>query len=89
MKRKIEVFTAGCPVCIPVVELVQSMACESCEVEIYDLSKQSDPELYTDKLRQYNVTSLPTVVVNGEKLEVAEGGITKEQLSHAGVGQSI
>ncbi|OJV17281.1 MAG: glutaredoxin [Dyadobacter sp. 50-39] len=89
MKRKIEVFTAGCPVCKPVVELVQSMACSNCEVEVYDLSRQTDPEFYTDKLKQYKVTVLPTVIVNGEKLDIAEGGITREQLSQAGVGQSI
>lgn len=88
MKRTIEVFTAGCPVCKPVVELVQSMACGNCEVEIYDLSKQTDPEFYTDKLKQYKITSLPTVIVNGQKVEIAEGGITREQLSQAGVGQS-
>lgn len=89
MKRKIEVFTAGCPVCTPIVDLVQSMACSNCEVDIYDLSKQTDPELYTGKLKQYKVTSLPAVIVNGQKVEAAEGGITKEQLSQAGVGQLI
>jgi glutaredoxin len=89
MKRKIEVFTAGCPVCKPVVELVQSMACSNCEAEVYDLSKQTDPEFYTDKLKQYKVTVLPTVIVNGQKVDIAEGGITREQLSQAGVGQLI
>ncbi len=88
MKRKIEVFTAGCPVCKPVVELVQSMACSNCEVEIYDLTRQSDPEFYTDKLRAYQITSLPAVIVNGQKIGIAEGGLTKAQLSVAGVGQS-
>ena len=87
MKRKIEVFTAGCLVCAPVVELVQSMACSNCEVEIYDITKQSDPEFYTEKLKQYQVSSLPTVIVNGQKVEIAEGGITREQQSLAGVGQ--
>jgi len=87
MKRKIEVFTAGCLVCAPVVEVVQSMACSNCEVEIYDITKQSDPEFYTEKLRQYKVTSLPTVIVNGQKVKIAEGGMTREQLSQAGVGQ--
>jgi len=87
MKRKIEVFTAGCPVCKPVVELVQSMACSNCEVEVYDLSRQTDPEFYTDKLKHYKVTGLPTVIVNGQRVDIAEGGITREQLSQAGVGQ--
>lgn len=89
MKRKIEVFTAGCPVCTPVVELVQSMACSNCDVEVYDLTKQSDPEFYTEKLKRYKITSLPTVVVNGQKLHLTEDGISKEQLSQAGVGQPI
>ena len=86
MKRKIEIFTAGCQVCAPVVELVESMACSSCEVEIYDFSKKSDPNFYTEKLQTHKITSLPTVVINGQKLEVSEEGITKELLSKAGVG---
>lgn len=89
MKRKIEVFTAGCPVCTPVVELVQSIACSNCEVEVYDLTKQSDPEFYTEKLKQYKVISLPTVVVNGQKLDVTEGEISREQLKRVGIGHSI
>ncbi|MDP2961062.1 MAG: glutaredoxin, partial [candidate division Zixibacteria bacterium] len=35
-KRKIELFTAGCPLCDKVVKLVKSLACASCEVKIYD-----------------------------------------------------
>lgn len=86
MKRKIEIFTAGCQVCAPVVELVESMACSNCEIEIHDLSKQSDPDFYTEKLQTYKITSLPTVVINGQKLEVSDEGVTKELLSKAGVG---
>src|SRR5262249_33286680 len=33
-KRQVEVFTAGCPVCEPVVELVERIACPSCDVTI-------------------------------------------------------
>ncbi|WP_411274638.1 thioredoxin family protein [Daejeonella sp.] len=87
MKRKIEVFTAGCAVCTPIVELVQSMSCGSCEIKIYDLSRQEDSEFFTEKLKQYNVMSVPTVVVNGKKLILTDGGITREQLSQAGLGQ--
>lgn len=38
-KRKIEVFTAGCPVCDEAVKMVKSAACQSCEVVVYDLNK--------------------------------------------------
>ena len=36
-KRKIEAFTAGCPVCEQTVELVKRIVCESCDVTILDL----------------------------------------------------
>jgi hypothetical protein len=32
MKRKIEIFTAGCPLCDPVVKLVQELSCGNCDV---------------------------------------------------------
>ena len=36
-KRQVEVFSAGCPVCEPVVQLVHEMAGPDCEVTIHDL----------------------------------------------------
>ncbi|MGH2659574.1 MAG: thioredoxin family protein, partial [Actinomycetota bacterium] len=36
-KRQVEVFTAGCPVCEPAVQLVQELACPDCEVTVHDL----------------------------------------------------
>lgn len=36
-KRKIEVFTAGCPVCEPVVEMVKSFSCSDCGATVYNL----------------------------------------------------
>jgi hypothetical protein len=39
MKRIIEVFTAGCPLCNPVVELVKSTACSSCDIITHNLTE--------------------------------------------------
>lgn len=87
-KRKIEVFTAGCPVCEPVVEMVQSLACDSCDVTVYSLSEQCDTEICVDKVREYKITSLPAVAVNGELLSCCSGrGVSREQLLNAGIGQ--
>ena len=36
-KRLVEVFTAGCPLCDETVKLVGELACDKCEVQIYDL----------------------------------------------------
>ncbi|WP_089318470.1 thioredoxin family protein [Pontibacter ummariensis] len=88
-KRKIEMFTAGCPVCEPVVEMVQSMACESCDVTIYNLAEQCDTKECVSKVKEYNITSLPAVVVNGELLSCCAGrGVSREQLEAAGIGNT-
>jgi len=87
-KRKVEVFTSGCPVCAPVVELVRKTACPSCEVVVYDLNKGCDTNECRDKAKQYGVTRVPAVAVDGKLLECCKTGtITEQALRNAGVGQ--
>lgn len=89
-KRKIEVFTAGCPVCEPVVEMVQAMACNSCEVTIYNLSLTGDTNKYLEKVKAYNITSLPAVAVNGLLLSCCKGKeVSRQELELAGIGKEI
>jgi len=84
MKRQIEIFTAGCPLCEPVVKDVQEMACGSCEIKIYDMSKEEG----VDRAKVYNILSIPAVVVNGELLGCCRNnGIDKSELIAAGVGK--
>ena len=90
MKRQIEVFTDGCPVCEPAVKTVKEMACASCEVTVYNLVEQCESKICIDKMKEYNITSLPAVVVNGKLLSCCKGrGVTKEDLVAAGVGKAI
>jgi predicted transporter len=42
VKRKIEVFSAGCPVCKDAVNLMNKLVCESCEVSVLDMN---EPEI--------------------------------------------
>lgn len=89
MKRQIEVFTAGCPVCEPTVKMVNEMACDSCEVTVYNLVEQCESKVCVDKMKEYNVTSLPAVAVNGKLLSCCENrGVSKEELVGAGVGKA-
>ncbi len=89
MKRQIEVFTAGCPVCEPVVKTVKEMACGSCEVTVYNLAEQHGSNASGDKVREYNITSLPAVAVNGKLLACcANRGVGAEDLAAAGVGKA-
>jgi len=88
-KRKVEVFTAGCPVCEPTVELVKKLACNSCEVIIYDLNKGCDTNECREKAEKYNVTRLPAVAVNGKLLECCQQGpISESALKAAGLGKA-
>jgi hypothetical protein len=36
-KRQIEVFTAGCPACDATLEMVNEIACPSCDVMVRDM----------------------------------------------------
>lgn len=86
-KRKVEVFTAGCPVCKPVVELVSHLACPSCDVVIYDIKEGCETNECRDKVKAYGITQLPAIAVNGKLLDCCKkNNITKESLQAAGIG---
>ena len=36
-KRKIEIFSAGCPACQAAIDLVNKIACPSCDVTVLDM----------------------------------------------------
>jgi len=61
-KRIVEVFSAGCPACEPTVQLVKSIACPSCDVQVLDMN---EPEVAV-RAAQYGVKSVPAVVINGK-----------------------
>lgn len=58
-KRKVEVFTAGCPVCTDLVDLVKATACPHCELTIYNLGQGQGVE----EAKNYGITAVPAVVV--------------------------
>lgn len=85
-KRKVEIFSAGCPVCEDTVALVQDVACPSCEVEVLSMT---DPDV-SRRAEKLGVQSLPAVAVNGELAECCTGrGVTKEALQSEGIGQPV
>lgn len=40
------------------------MACDSCEVTVNNLVEQCNSKVCVDKMKEYNITSLPAVAVN-------------------------
>ena len=88
-KRKIEVFTAGCPVCQPTVEMVKSMAYPYCDVAVYNVTDPAQKEALA-KAQTYGVNALPAVAVNGKLLPCCQGkGVSETELRKAGVGQPL
>jgi glutaredoxin 3 len=85
-KRQIEVFSAGCPACQETIELVQRIACPSCEIQVHDMHK---PEVAA-KAKNYGVKSVPVVVVNGKLASCcSDRGVDPETLRREGVGLAI
>lgn len=84
-KRKVEVFTAECPVCDPVVELVRRLACDSCEVTVYNV--RDDPKA-AERATAAGVRRVPMVLVDGEPAACCQGGpVTEAGLRAAGLGE--
>ena len=56
-KRQVEVFTAGCPLCEPVVQLVKQVACDNCEVTVHNMSEpQAAPRAQAAGVNRVPVT---------------------------------
>lgn len=81
--RKVEVFTAGCSLCDDVVQLVQGLACPSCSVEVLDMKDESTAR----KARQYGVTRVPAIAVDGTLADCCQGeAIDSGMLRSLGIG---
>jgi hypothetical protein len=89
IKRRVEVFTAGCPVCEETVNLVRSLACPNCDVRIYDLREGCTTNECRDKASEYGITAVPAIAVDGVLLDCCRRGpITASVLRAAGVGEA-
>ena len=85
-KRKIEIYTAGCPACEETIELVNKIACPSCEISILDMK---DPEV-ASKATALGIRSVPAIAVDGKLADCCTSrGTSEAALRAAGIGQSI
>jgi glutaredoxin 3 len=85
-KRAIEIFSAGCPACQDTIELVNRIACPSCEVTVLDMRQ---PDM-ASRAKRLGVRSVPAVVINGQLADCCAGrGPDEQTLRAEGVGQPI
>ncbi|MEW6522056.1 MAG: thioredoxin family protein [Bacillota bacterium] len=89
VKRKVEVFSAGCPVCRDAVKLVQELACEQWEVVVYDLSCGCASNEGPGKAAAYGIARVPAVVIDGKLVQCCQSQepVSRELLLAAGVGR--
>ncbi|NEU71799.1 glutaredoxin [Hassallia byssoidea VB512170] len=88
-KHLVEVFTAGCPLCDETVKLVRELACENCEIQIYDLREGCATNECLEKTTKYGIHRIPAVVVNSKLAECCSNQqpVSREALIAAGIGQ--
>ena len=85
-KRKIEVFSAGCPACDETVTLVRRIACPSCEVTVLDMNNPA----VADRAKALGVRSVPAVVIDGRLADCCSGrGPQEATLRAAGLGRPL
>jgi glutaredoxin 3 len=84
--RTIDIFSAGCPACEDTIELVNRVACPSCDVTVLDMR---DPEI-ARRAKSLGIRTVPTVVINGQLADCCAGrGPDEQTLRAAGLGQPL
>ena len=82
-KRRIEIFSAGCPACEETIALVNKVASPSCEVAVLDMRRAE----VAAKAQEYGVRSVPAVVIDGTLASCCVGrGVDEAALRAAGLG---
>jgi len=83
-QRKIEVYSAGCPICNDVIGQIREAACKSCDIVIHDMMQ---PEVQRSA-RSIGILTLPAVVIDGKLASCCSGrSVDLEVLHRAGLGQ--
>jgi glutaredoxin 3 len=83
-KRKIEIFSAGCSACNDVVNLVNRIACPSCDVIVLDMKDRA----VADRAKTLGVRRVPAVVIDGKLADCcSDRGISEATLRAEGIGQ--
>lgn len=83
-QRTIEIFSAGCGICQDTIQLVNEMACPSCEISVLDMHDKT----VAKRARALGVKSVPAVAIDGVLADCCIGrGIDRDTLARHGVGQ--
>lgn len=85
-KRRIEVYSAGCAVCDEAVRLVETIACQSCDVNVLDMNDLQ----VAARANALGIRTTPAIVVDGKLAACCAGlGPDEGALRAAGIGSPI
>lgn len=85
-KRQVEIYSAGCPVCAETIDLVNRLACESCEVTVLDMTDS----VVAARAQDLGVRSVPAVAIDGRLAACCTGtGPDEAALRAAGIGRPL
>lgn len=85
-KRKIEIFSAGCPACEEAIQLVNRVSCPSCEVSVLDMHDLQ----VAKRAKDLGLRAVPAVVIDGKPADCCVGrGPDEATLRAAGLGQPV
>jgi glutaredoxin len=85
-RRRVEILSAGCPVCTDTIELVRRLACDSCDVVVLDMADRD----VAARARRAGVRTVPAVLVGGRLAACCAGrGPDEAALRAAGLGQPL
>ena len=83
-KRKVEVFSAGCPVCNEAVDMVKRISCPNCEINVLDMKDHA----VAKQAKNIGIRSVPAIVIDGKLADCCAGrGPDELFLKNAGLGQ--
>jgi glutaredoxin len=85
-KRKVEVFSAGCPTCEEAISLVNRIACPSCEIIVHDMKDRRVAE----RAQRLGIRSVPAIVIDGKLADCCTNrGPQEATLRSAGLGRPL
>jgi len=62
--RTIEIFSAGCPLCKEVTDIILIGKCERCKQIVYDIDSINDDTKI--KMKDYGIKAIPTTIIDGK-----------------------
>lgn len=86
VKRYIEIFSAGCPICQETIAMVRANACPFCEINVLEVN---DPDVAA-RAKNLGIRSVPAVAIDGKPANCCAGrGPDLATLKSAGLGEPL